>query len=81
MFLIISKQYIKRKGADNMDKNVGELDSILRIVFGAALAPLFFFTKGLGKMLGIAGIALLITGKTQKCGMYQVTGTNTLKKD
>lgn len=64
-----------------MDKNVGELDSTIRIIFGAALAPLLLFTKGIGKIVGIIGIALLVSGKTQKCGMYEVTGKSTLKSD
>ena len=49
-----------------MDKNVGELDSTIRIIFGAALAPLLLFTKGIGKIVGIFGIALLGIRKNTK---------------
>ncbi|MFL2080019.1 YgaP-like transmembrane domain [Marinilactibacillus psychrotolerans] len=42
-----------------MDKNVGELDSTIRIIFGAALAPLLLFTKGIGKIVGIFGIVII----------------------
>ncbi|WP_225743324.1 DUF2892 domain-containing protein [Marinilactibacillus sp. Marseille-P9653] len=60
-----------------MDKNVGEMESIARIVFGAALVPNLIFTKGIGKVLGIIGIGLLASGKTQKCSMYQAMGRST----
>lgn len=60
-----------------MEKNVGELDRSIRITFGAALVPFLIFTKGFGKVLGVLGIALLATGKTQKCSMYRMMGTST----
>lgn len=64
-----------------MEKNVGELDRSLRIIFGAALVPFLIFTKGFGKLLGILGVALLATGKTQKCSMYRMMGTSTYETD
>ncbi|WP_208560913.1 YgaP family membrane protein [Marinilactibacillus kalidii] len=60
-----------------MNRNVGELDSIVRIVFGAALVPNLIFTKGMGKILGVLGIALLASGKTKKCELYNAIGTST----
>lgn len=64
-----------------MNKNVGELDRTLRIIFGAALVPFLIFTKGFTKVLGVIGIGLLASGHTQKCGVYQTTGTSTYKEE
>jgi len=64
-----------------MEKNVGKLDQVLRIVIGIVLLLLgLFFTGGwFAKVLIILGFIGLITGILAKCPLYAVFKINTCK--
>jgi hypothetical protein len=60
-------------------KNVGKVDSIIRIVLGLALLSLLFLLQGNMKYLGLIGLVPLITGITRSCPIYHLLGTSTNK--
>ena len=63
-----------------MKKNVGQLDRIIRIVFGVVLLSLFFFIEGNLKWISLLGIVLILTGTINYCPLYLPFGINTRKK-
>ncbi|MBC5793338.1 MAG: DUF2892 domain-containing protein [Nanohaloarchaea archaeon] len=75
-----------------MEENVGDTDSLVRIVVGAVagllslgiLADVLPASMNLPEIaspiLGIIAIALLATGFTSKCGLYSALGINTSEK-
>jgi len=68
-----------------MEQNVGQTDSIVRIVGGAvaglvSLGILGSVVPGSGVLslvLGVIAIILLATGLTSRCGVYSLLGINT----
>lgn len=72
-----------------MEENVGDTESIVRIVLGAVagllslglLANVVPSSIGLpmiaSPILGVVAIALLATGYTSKCQLYSALGINT----
>lgn len=72
-----------------MEENVGDTDSIVRIVIGAiagvlsigVLTDMLPSSLGLpgiaSPILGVIAIALLATGFTSKCALYSTLGMNT----
>lgn len=63
-----------------MQKNVGSLDRILRIVIGVALIAGFFLnTDGQYRWLYLLGIIPLGTGLLNFCPLYSIFGINTCK--
>lgn len=66
----------------NMEKTVGNLDRIIRIIIGIILILIpFFFSIGtvLKVILVIIGIIILLTGITRICLLYNILGINTFK--
>lgn len=66
----------------NMEKTVGNLDRIIRIIIGIILIFIsFFFSIGtvLKVILIIIGIILILTGITRICMLYSILGINTYK--
>lgn len=64
-------------------KNESGLDRILRVIFAAVIAVLYFTGVLSGTwaiVLGIVGVILLITGLTGFCALYKLFGISTLKK-
>ncbi len=61
-----------------MDKNVGSVDRIVRIVIGIAVmaAGLYYNT-----WWGLAGIVLVVTAIMNKCPLYIPCGLSTCKID
>jgi len=61
--------------------NEGTIDRIVRLIIGAILFYLGFFSlSGVGGIiLGIIGIILFITGITGFCLLYKVIGCSTKK--
>lgn len=59
--------------------NVGSIDRILRIVFGAALLVWFFVDQGTGAAhyAKLIGIVPLLTGLMSSCPLYTIFGMNT----
>ena len=71
-----------------MEKNVGGLDRILRLVLGpvllvvsgAALLGLFVLNPILAGVALVVGAVLTVTGLTQKCPANSLLGMNTLDR-
>ncbi|MEM4348659.1 MAG: DUF2892 domain-containing protein [Candidatus Anstonellaceae archaeon] len=65
------------------EKNVGEVDRVVRAVVGALLigaAVLADFEVVLRLLLGLAGAVLIATAVLGSCMLYSVLGINTSKK-
>lgn len=73
-----------------MEINVGKQDSYVRLAVGAVLILLgaagyvgmvkvaYVLPQALTSIiLALAGIVLLVTGATKKCGLYRLLGINT----
>jgi len=65
-----------------MKKNVGKIDSILRILVAVVVAVLLFagMVSGvLAIVLGVVGVVMLATAVFRFCPLYPVVGVNTDK--
>ncbi len=65
-----------------MKKNMGLTDRIIRIVFAAVFAYLYFsgtVTGTLGLVLVILGAVFLLTSIVSFCPLYTLVGMNTCK--
>lgn len=60
-----------------MQKNVGTVDRVIRIVLGLALIAMVFV--GPKSAWGWIGIVPLLTGIMSWCGLYQALGIRTSK--
>ncbi|MBS1599398.1 MAG: DUF2892 domain-containing protein [Bacteroidetes bacterium] len=66
-----------------MKKNVHAVDRIIRLVFAAAIAILYFtntISGTLAAVLGIAALILAATALINFCPIYSVLGISTRKK-
>jgi hypothetical protein len=67
-----------------MKKNVGSFDKVIRLIIAAVIAILFIANvltfNTLGIIILIAGIAMLLTGLFNFCGLYSIFGINTCKR-
>jgi len=64
-----------------LQKNVGSIDRILRIVVGAAMILAFFMVEGKYSWLYLLGIIPLVTGLMSSCPLYSILGISTCKKE
>lgn len=67
-----------------MKKNVGKLDTLLRLFLGFALivAYLIHFTEGVvGIVLALLGLVLILTGTIGFCPLYLPFNINTKSKE
>lgn len=62
---------------ENMTRNVGGLDRILRIVVGLALLSLVVLLEGGARWFGLIGLVPLLTGLFSFCPLYGPLGFNT----
>ena len=62
-----------------MQKNVGSLDKIVRIVAGLGLLSLLFVLDAPMKYLGFIGIVPLFTVLMGWCPLYTLLGINTCR--
>ena len=62
-----------------MQKNVGGIDKIIRVVIGLALLSLLFILEGNIRWLGLIGIVPLLTVVTGWCPVYSLVGASTCK--
>lgn len=60
-----------------MQKNVGNLDRIARVVIGLILLSLPLWLDSPWRWLGLIGIMPLITGLAGRCLGYRLLGVNT----
>lgn len=66
-----------------MTKNMGTLDRIIRFVFVAAVAVLYFtgvLSGTLALILGILAVVLLVTGIVGFCPLYAPFKLSTIKE-
>jgi hypothetical protein len=67
-----------------MKKNIGSLDSNIRITLAIVLSLLFlgkFITGTLGIIAFIIGIAMLLTSLVSFCPLYRLLGFTTFKDE
>jgi hypothetical protein len=63
------------------EKNVGKTDKIIRILLGiAALVEATMISAPLSYVLGLIGLALIVTALLGTCTLYTILGINTNKK-
>ena len=62
-----------------MEKNVGGIDRVVRIVVGLALLSLLFLLEGGGRWWGLTGLVPLATGALGWCPAYLPFGIKTCK--
>ena len=62
-----------------MQKNVGSVDRILRIVVGLGLLGLLFVLEAPMKYLGLIGLVPLATSLMGWCPLYTLIGVNTCR--
>ncbi|HQU16572.1 MAG: hypothetical protein B7Z66_07035 [Chromatiales bacterium 21-64-14] len=60
-----------------MEKNVGNVDKIVRVVVGLGLLSLLFFLKGNARYWGLVGLIPLGTAATGWCPGWSILGINT----
>ena len=60
-----------------MQKNVGTVDRVLRVLVGLALLSLLFFLDGPARWLGLIGLVPLLTAAVGSCPAYSVFGIAT----
>jgi hypothetical protein len=60
------------------EPNMGELEKILRLILGIYFLPLgfFFFQGPSGILIGIVGIAFILTSLSGWCPLYTLLGRN-----
>ena len=59
-----------------MEKNIGGIDRVIRIVLGLVIIGLGIYFKN---WLGIIGLVPFLTGLLGRCGLYKFLGINTCK--
>ncbi|QIB35207.1 YgaP family membrane protein [Ancylobacter pratisalsi] len=60
-----------------MTRNIGRVDSVLRIIVGLALLSLLFVLEGNLRWLGVIGLVPLLTGILGTCPLYSILGVTT----
>lgn len=69
-----------------MERNVGELDRVARIglgsvaVFAGVVVLAVLEATIAGALALLIGAVLLVTGATERCGLYAALGTNTCER-
>ena len=62
-----------------MEKNIGDIDKIIRIVIGIGLLSLVFLLQGDIRWIGLIGIVPLVTVAIGWCPGWALLGINTRK--
>ena len=65
-----------------MNKNVGTIDKVIRLIMAIILFSMFFILEGNWRFIAIVGLIPLITAIASTCPLYSLVGLNTcpLKK-
>lgn len=62
-----------------MDRNVGTVDRVLRIIAGLALLSLLFLLEGNARWFGLIGLVPLLTASLSWCPLYTLFGIRTCR--
>lgn len=62
-----------------MQKNVGTIDKVLRVIIGLGLLSLIFVLEGDLRWLGLIGLVPLATVALSWCPLYSLLGLRTNK--
>jgi len=62
-----------------MDRNVGTVDRVLRIVAGLVLLSLLFLLEGNARWFGLIGLVPLLTASLSWCPLYTLFGIRTCR--
>lgn len=60
-----------------MNKNVGRIDAVIRIILSLIFFSLFFILEGNLRFLAVVGIIPLVTGLIGTCPLYMILGIKT----
>jgi hypothetical protein len=60
-----------------MQKNVGSIDRVLRVLVGLALLSLLVLLEGNARWLGLIGLVPLLTAFAGSCPAYTILGIGT----
>lgn len=63
-----------------MEKNVGTIDKVVRVVIGLGLVSLFFVMEGNLKWLALLAIVPFGTSLISFCPLYRLLGVSTCSK-
>ncbi|HUV69163.1 MAG TPA: DUF2892 domain-containing protein [Terracidiphilus sp.] len=64
-----------------MEKTVGSVDKVIRIIVGLGLLSLFYFLSGNMRWLGLIAIVPLGTALTGVCPLYSMLGIRTCPRE
>lgn len=62
-----------------MQKNVGSVDKVIRVIIGAGLLSLLFLLEPPMKYIGLVGFVPLLTVLLGWCPLYTVLGINSCR--
>ena len=62
-----------------MEKNVGGIDRVVRVIVGLGLLSLIFVLEGSSRWWGLTGLVFLATGALGWCPAYLPFGIKTCK--
>lgn len=62
-----------------MEKNIGSIDKVIRIVIGLALLSLLFILSDNTRWFGLIGIVPILTVVTGWCPAYSLIGVSTCR--
>ena len=60
-----------------MNKNVGSIDKIVRLILALGLFSLFFILEGNARYWALMGLIPLVTGLINFCPIWAIFGVNT----
>lgn len=60
-----------------MNKNVGRIDMIIRLILAVALFSLFFILDGNARYWALVGLVPLTTATLRTCPLYSILGLST----
>lgn len=64
-----------------LKKNVGNIDSIIRVVLGTLAVGFGFYYGGYWLLLGFVGLILVTTGTLSFCPVYRLMKVSTMNPD
>ena len=60
-----------------LERNVGTVDRVLRVIVGVVLLATIFLIEGSAQWIGLVGLVPLFTGLFGTCPLYRLFGIST----